>query len=95
MQRCFHCQKAMDLKEKITETTLCPYCQKPVRCCFNCRFYAPGAKFDCLQPLEEPVRQKNQAQVCPAFRIREIEIQKKEGRQTKAMNKLDDLFKNL
>ncbi len=95
MQRCFNCQKAMELKEGITEASLCPHCQKPVHCCFNCRFYAPGARFDCLQPLQEPVRFKNQAQACPAFAIRVIEIQKKAGQQTKAMNKLDDLFKSL
>jgi hypothetical protein len=33
----------------------------------NCRFYSPGAHWDCRETIEEPVREKDRANFCPYF----------------------------
>lgn len=35
--------------------------------CLNCRFYEPGAHWDCRETIPEPVREKDRGTFCDYF----------------------------
>ncbi|MDR3200331.1 MAG: hypothetical protein LBT68_02625 [Spirochaetales bacterium] len=64
--KCYFCgEEALD--EKIYRNTLCVSCGKDLRICFNCKFYSPGANWDCHETIPEAVRDKERANFCDYF----------------------------
>jgi len=47
--------------------TNCPGCLKPTRVCRNCRHYTSGRPNDCVEPMAEPILQKERANFCELF----------------------------
>lgn len=45
----------------------CTGCDKPIHCCRNCRFYAPGRPNECREPLVERVIDKLRSNFCEYF----------------------------
>lgn len=45
----------------------CPQCRKQTHVCRNCRFFEPGRPNDCLEPVAEPVKDKDRANFCDYF----------------------------
>lgn len=45
---------------------------RPLRCCKNCEFYAPGAHWDCRETVPEQVMDKERANFCDYFRVRAV-----------------------
>ncbi|PLY16922.1 MAG: hypothetical protein C0631_02115 [Sedimenticola sp.] len=64
----------------------CLSCNKPTRSCKNCRWYAPGRTNDCLEPVAEPVKEKERANYCEFF-------EPTEDVQDRAGNSVDDALK--
>lgn len=95
MKRCNNCQSEIKQSQAVAIEQTCPKCNQPLHCCFNCHFYAPGAKFECLKPVEIPQKSKKEDNQCNFFKFREFEEQKREGVQVTAKKQFDDLFGNL
>ena len=51
--------------------TECPRCSQPLKVCLNCTFYEKGLQWDCRESIAEPVRDKERANFCDYFRLRE------------------------
>lgn len=65
MLMCYFC--GTEYEEPIYRNTLCPECGKDLKICLNCRFYEPGAQWDCRETITEPVREKDRANFCDYF----------------------------
>lgn len=62
---CYFC--GSEYSEKVYKTTECPACGKDLKICLNCKFYEPGAHWDCRESIREPVRDKDRANFCDYF----------------------------
>jgi hypothetical protein len=43
---------------------ICEACGKDLHACVNCRFYKPGARWDCSETIQEPVADKERRNHC-------------------------------
>jgi hypothetical protein len=64
---CWKCGKQIDSTETIYRDSVCPECGADLHCCRNCRFYEPGAHFDCHETVEELVTDKEESNFCANF----------------------------
>lgn len=63
---CWSCRRGLTLADYGRETS-CVGCGKDTRACRNCRFFAPGRPNDCIEPMAEPVKDKQRANFCEYF----------------------------
>ena len=70
MSVCFSCGGELPA-EKAFRTSVCPICGKGIRACLNCKFYLPGAHWDCRETVSEPVRDKEIPNFCDYFVLNE------------------------
>jgi hypothetical protein len=80
--------------DRIYRNTQCPECGKELKICLNCRFYDPGAHWECRETIPEPVRDKERANFCDYFSyvLRNTGEEKDREKQTKARADFDSLF---
>lgn len=64
--KCWQCGHPLG-KVEFGRETVCLGCDKPTRCCRNCRFYAPGRPNECEEPMVERVMNKEWANFCDFF----------------------------
>lgn len=64
---CWKCGKQIDLSVKIYRSTVCPTCGQDLHSCKNCKFYVPGAHYDCHETIEEAVTDKDHGNFCDFF----------------------------
>ncbi len=93
MLKCHSCGSPMEF-DMIYRTTVCPTCGKEVKVCLNCRFYSPGAHWDCKETIPEPVREKDRANFCDYFQPAHIGGQGigRSGSKQNARDSFDKLF---
>jgi hypothetical protein len=98
MYACHFCGTAIENPREVFRSSTCPSCGKDLKICLNCRFYSPGAHWDCSESVDEPVNEKDRSNFCTFFSFRDS--QKKasgspapDARQ-QAKKKLDKLFGN-
>ena len=76
----------------------CASCGKDLHACLNCRFYKPGARWDCAETIDEPVPDKERRNLCDWFQTSPALLVAAPGRSTesaaadKAREELDRLF---
>ena len=66
---CWKCGKPLVLNGTVSRSDVCPSCGADVRSCKNCRFYDPGAHYDCRETIDELVKDKERANFCGWFMI--------------------------
>ena len=66
---CWKCGKPIELSGTVSRSDVCPSCGADVRSCKNCRFYEPGAHYDCRETVDELVKDKERANFCGWFMI--------------------------
>jgi hypothetical protein len=107
MHACHFCGTAVENPREVYRSTSCPSCGKDLKICLNCRFYSPGAHWDCAETIDELVKDKDRSNFCTFFSFRTTQ-KPSPGAQTtpgaqgapqsdarqKAKNKLDKLFGN-
>jgi hypothetical protein len=71
MRRCHFCGAPLDDSAEVFRASTCDSCGKDLKICLNCRFYSPGAHWDCAEPLAEQVVDKERSNFCDYFRFRE------------------------
>lgn len=82
------------MEPPVSRSAECPECSAPVRACRNCRFYEPGAHWDCRETIDEPVRDKERANFCDYFQLntRSSGSDAGESRRRDARGDFDALF---
>ncbi len=87
----------MENPREVYRSSTCPSCKRDLKICLNCRFYSPGAHWDCSESIDEPVRDKDRANFCTFFSFRDSPLKSAGSAQSqeakeKARRKLDQLF---
>lgn len=94
---CYACGSATPENERPEFRDVCPVCGHPLHVCRNCRFYKPGAHWDCVETVGEPVNDKEKGNFCEWFsmaKVRDEAFGAEERESRSARSKFDDLFKN-
>ncbi len=92
MTLCFSCGKELPhIDGKPSRSEECPWCGADVRVCRNCRFYDEGAYNECREPLAERVVDKDRANFCEYFELRQSEGEK-HSRDKDPLAELKKLF---
>ena len=98
MANCYACGASLEALGRVYRSTLCPSCAKEVHVCLNCRFYEPGAHWDCRETISEPVRDKERANFCDFFMLTEEDRHSSKSSDSEkargARSKFDNLFGN-
>ena len=99
MYSCHFCGTAVDDPRLVYRETACAGCRRDLKVCLNCRFYSPGAHWDCSETIDELVKDKDRGTFCTFFSFRQGDSKKggesrpaQQGSQ--ARKKLDALFGN-
>jgi hypothetical protein len=90
---CYFCGN--EFLEKVYKNTECPVCGKDLKICLNCKFYEPGAHWDCRETISEGVKEKDRANFCDYFVYQfrgKGAPPKEEERRSKARNDFNSLF---
>jgi len=66
--RCSNCGNV--LQQGFDVNSQCPRCQSELHCCKQCRHFDSGARFECTQPIPEPIPKKNARNSCTFFAFR-------------------------
>jgi hypothetical protein len=66
---CWKCGKAIAVPAPIGRAAVCETCGADLRSCRNCRFYSPGSYHDCLERVDEAVRDKERSNFCDSFQL--------------------------
>ena len=70
MHACHFCGAAVENPREVYRTTTCASCGKDLKICLNCRFYSPGAHWDCAESIDELVKDKDRSNFCTFFVFR-------------------------
>ena len=76
----------------------CEGCGKDLHTCLNCRFYKPGARWDCAETIDEPMPDKERRNRCDWLQTNPAFFEATSGRgdarsaADKARSDLDRLF---
>lgn len=70
MTICFSCGTSLPDTLPFHRSDSCEHCGADVRVCRNCRFYDPGAQWQCREHISEPVSDKTRANFCDYFQAR-------------------------
>lgn len=95
MYACHFCGAEIGNPREVFRNSSCSRCGKDLKICLNCKFYGPGAHWDCLETIDEPVSDKNRANFCTFFFFRDSSGKAaKPPEGDSARRKLDRLFGN-
>ncbi len=97
MHACTFCGAAIENPREVFRMSTCPGCGKDLKICLNCKFYSPGAHWDCSETIDEPVRDKDRGNFCTFFVFRQGTPRAaggKGGGAEGARKNLDRLFGN-
>jgi len=95
---CSYCGSPMPSDRSPGFGETCPTCSKDLHACVNCRFYKPGARWDCVETVEEPIPDKESRNCCDFFQTNPALHVATPGRESaraaaeKARSDLDRLF---
>ena len=73
MKICFNCSHEFPHDYRAYRSSICPACGREVKVCKNCRFFTPGAHWDCRETIPEPVKEKDRANFCDFFQFKNKE----------------------
>ncbi|RKX76188.1 MAG: hypothetical protein DRP87_12590 [Spirochaetes bacterium] len=94
MSRCYFCGQEI-LEERITRSSVCSKCGRDLKICLHCKFYKPGAHWDCWETITEPVREKDKVNFCDYFVLNpDIGPPGKEDKVKGARARFESLFKD-
>ena len=96
---CWNCGRPTGLEGKIMRSDSCQQCLADLRCCRGCRFFDPTAHFQCREPIDGPIANKEKANFCDYFQVRAAvqaggKIIRNTDSKEEMKKKFDDLFKD-
>lgn len=90
MNECYKCHSPIAIYDRSMRGE-CAKCGADIHVCLNCYFYDEGKANRCREPQVDYVREKDRANYCEYFRLREGEKQKSGKDEAEALWK--NLFK--
>jgi hypothetical protein len=73
MPTCHRCQHEIVVSERVGRRDTCVSCGADLRCCLNCAFYDTHYADACREPNAEPVFDKEAANFCEFFTLRQLD----------------------
>ncbi len=95
MRACHFCGRQVPEGERIYRNSSCAGCGRDLKICLNCRFYSPGAHWDCSETIHDPVADKERANFCEFFQFRDGKPgagRQDQGKPAKARDEFRRLF---
>ncbi|MFA5571291.1 MAG: hypothetical protein ACOX0W_04885 [Sphaerochaetaceae bacterium] len=92
MRVCHFCKSEISSTYTIGYASECPSCSRPLKICLNCRHYDPHAYHECTEGVEERVHDKDRANFCDYFSMRESGKTTQSTRSDEARSKFNSLF---
>ncbi len=98
MYACRFCGAEVKDPRGVHRSTTCDSCHRDLKICLNCKFYSPGAHWDCSESIDEPVHDKERSNFCTFFVFRDTTTRPAPGKtptqaaEQKARSALDKLF---
>jgi hypothetical protein len=94
---CWNCGKNTGIMGKVTRGDACPHCLADLRCCRGCRHFDPTRRFQCKEPIETNIVNKEKSNFCDFFQVREAYkkaggISHQTDTKDERKKKFDDLF---
>jgi len=96
---CWNCGEPTGIRDKVSRADACVKCMADLRCCRGCRHFDPTRRFQCKEPIETGIPNKEKANFCDFFQMRNVvkqpggmshQTDDKEDRK----KRFDDLFKD-
>jgi hypothetical protein len=94
MHACHFCGTEVTNPREVFRATTCAKCGHDLHACLNCRFYSPGAHWDCAESVDEPVHDKERGNFCTFFSYRTGPggSARSDDKARDARRKMDSLF---
>lgn len=70
--RCSSCGTALQPGTVVASDSRCASCSAALHCCRNCTFFDTSARYECTQPITEPISGKASANACGLFQMRAV-----------------------
>ncbi|MFZ5981237.1 MAG: hypothetical protein ACOYVF_11460 [Candidatus Zixiibacteriota bacterium] len=96
---CWNCGSPTGIRDKVSRADACVKCMADLRCCRGCRHFDPTRRFQCKEPIETNIPNKEKANFCEFFQMRNV-VKRPGGISHQTDNKeerkkrFDDLFKD-
>jgi hypothetical protein len=96
---CWNCGRTTGVTGGVVRSDQCPHCLADLRSCRGCRHFDPTRKFQCRENIDHGVGNKEKANFCDFFQVREV-FKTAGGLRTRADDKesrkakFDDLFED-
>ncbi len=96
---CWSCGRPSGSKGSVTRHDQCQNCLADLRTCRGCRHFDPTRRHQCRENVDHPVLNKNKANFCDFFQVREVVKgaggirQRTDNKESRRKN-FDDLFKD-
>jgi len=68
VSRCGACGAVLPIATATLEQ--CPNCRVPIHACRQCTHFDTGRRFECAEPIQDRVADKNARNECPSFSLR-------------------------
>ncbi|MCX7025603.1 MAG: hypothetical protein NT080_13455 [Spirochaetes bacterium] len=65
---CLACGTPFPSRDERGFRSLCPDCGRELHTCKNCAFFKPGVHYDCAETVQDPVFDKEKANLCEWWR---------------------------
>ena len=92
MATCFFCGYKFPDDYLPSREDLCPNCSSAVHCCLNCEFYDESAHNKCREPASEWVADRDGANFCTFFKLRNEDIKRGNEKSAEAKSQWEKLF---
>jgi len=90
--RCAQCGASIDAD--VGFESRCPRCGAELHSCAQCTYFDPGARFECMQPVQARISPKNTKNACTLYAPRTtVERETTSPRKDDPRKAFDDLFK--
>ena len=96
---CWNCGRATGIEGRVARADSCENCLADLRCCRGCRHFQPGRRFQCMEPIETNIANKEKSNFCDYFQMRDVVkrpggIRSSDDSKDDRKSSFDDLFKD-
>ena len=96
---CWNCGRPTGVTDRVFRADECPHCMAALRCCRGCRHFDPTRRFQCREPVDMNVREKENPNLCDFFQQRMVMkgpggISTRTDTKDSRRKRFDDLFED-
>lgn len=84
--RCSNCSTIVETTLNVGFNEQCKKCSADLHSCKNCRYFDPGARFECQKPIEMRVAKKSDGNMCLQFSMK-VSVEKQQAQEPKKVTK--------